>query len=82
MSGDCKLCSNNSLPTDAPVCVRCGIARKSYTPMTNYQWLRSMPVKGLAAWLAGTVDNAPNSEYAKSVWLEWLNAPMDEEEQT
>jgi hypothetical protein len=34
LKGDCNKCLHGNEPEDSEVCVRCGIARKNYTPIT------------------------------------------------
>ena len=41
MKGDCNICANGKMPVTSRTCVECGLSRKNYKPITNYDRLVS-----------------------------------------
>lgn len=37
LKGDCNHCVNFTLPPQHPICIECGIARKNYREITNFE---------------------------------------------
>ena len=48
MKGDCNICANGKLPSDSATCVECGLSRKNYKPLTNYDRLISKTPEEMA----------------------------------
>jgi hypothetical protein len=61
MSGDCNVCINGKLPSYSPTCVECGLSRKNYKPITNYDRLVSKSPEELADWLAEVLFHCSNT---------------------
>lgn len=85
MKGDCNICVNGKLPSDSAICVGCGLSRKNYKPITNYDLLISKTPEEMAKFLTVLSDpkwhidgNIFDMTVPKeSSWLSWLKSPVE-----
>jgi hypothetical protein len=79
VKGDCNICVNGKLPFDSATCVECGLSRKNYKPITNYDRIISKTPEELARDLAIHVGcnmcpgwSVTCGEECEKYWLDWL----------
>lgn len=87
LSGDCNVCINGKLPSYSATCVECGLLRKNYKPITNYDLLIRKTPEEMAEKIGESIDcevcktmhhsesgECPSRQHQSCVdfWLDWL----------
>jgi hypothetical protein len=81
LTGDCNVCINGKMPSYSATCVKCGLSRKNYKPITKADRIRSMTDEELAELMREITDPLcpPNHGYKycrdgefRKCWLDWL----------
>ena len=84
LSGDCNVCINGKLPSYSATCVECGLSRKNFKPITNYDRIRAMTDEELAAKIEELCQYAfmqirvYAKPFGKAEWLDWLKEEAKE----
>lgn len=89
LSGDCNVCINGKMPSYSATCVECGLSRKNFKPMTNYDLLIRKTPEELAEWIslatwrafangAGKMNYVDAARIEVGEWLDWLKAEAEE----